>query len=227
MSVFSNGGYVPPGMEFDEFIEYQEAYRNYLDEQEFFKFLEEEYPEEVGSSEPIIKVTGELLDSIRSTADYVLGDIKNNLAGRTKDQKLESISELQEQNHKRLLFEFIKQNGVVSEYEFIFEGEPTSFLDEERQAQTFKYVNQILDAKSFDPNDKELMKALNFYDSVLKKDGWAKDHLQDFENWTNDRTGNQHAVYAKILDAKFKVLEESIVQEPEKKLQRQRSSVSR
>ena len=39
MSVFSNGGYVPPGMEFDEFIEYQEAYRNYLDEQEFFKFL--------------------------------------------------------------------------------------------------------------------------------------------------------------------------------------------
>ena len=131
MSVFSNGGYVPPGMEFDEFIEYQEAYRNYLDEQEFFKFLEEEYPEEVGSSEPIIKVTGELLDSIRSTADYVLGDIKNNMVGRTKEQKLESISELQEQNHKRLLFEFIKQNGVVSEYEFIFEGEPTSFLDEE------------------------------------------------------------------------------------------------
>lgn len=226
MSVFSNGTYVPPGMEFDELIEYQEAYQNYLDEQEFFKFLEEEYPEEVGSSEPIIKVTGDVLNSIRNIADYVLGDIKNNMAGKTKEQKLDSLSDLQKQNHKRLLFEFIKQNGV-SDYEFIFEGEPKSFLDEEHQVQTFKYVNQALDAKSFDPNDKELMKALSFYDSVLKKDGWAKDHLQDFENWTNDRTGNQQAVYAKILDAKFKVLEDSIVQEPEKKLQRQRFSVSR
>lgn len=226
MSVFSNGGYVPQGMDFGEFIEYQEAYREYLEEQEFFKFLEEEYPEEFGLSEPIIEVSGELLNSIRNTANYVLGDVQKNLVGKSKDQKLEFLSDLQEENHKRLLFEFIKQNSV-DETEFIFGSESKSFLDEERKAQTFKCVNQVLDAKSFDPNDTELMKALSFYDSVLKNDNWAGKHLREFENWTNDKTGNQQAVYAKVLDAKFKVLNETIVQEPEKKPQKQRASISR
>ena len=92
-----------------------------------------------------------------------------------------------------------------------------SFLEEARKAQTFNTLSTILETKSFDPENTELIQALKQYDSVLKSEPWAKNHSDYVDKWLNSKAGDKSTVFTKILDAKLKVMEESISNEPEQK----------
>ena len=53
-----------------------------------------------------------------------------------------------------------------------------------------------------------------FY-SVLKNEPWAKKHSAYVDKWMNSKAGDKTSVFAKLLDAKLKVLSDSVSQEPE------------
>ena len=59
------------------------------------------------------------------------------------------------------------------------------------------------------------MKALKQYDSVLKNEPWAKNHSEYVDKWINSKAGDKATVFTKLLDAKLKVLSDSVSQEPE------------
>lgn len=208
MSVFSNGGYVPPGMEYEEWVDYLDARYDF----EWFHDLDEDMEEDFGpdEEEPEITISDEVLNSIRSTADYVMKDIERSIKNKPMDQKLSYVSELQVENQNRLLFEYIKQKGS-SEFDFVFKDGQNSFNDVERGALAFTKLNKILEFDSYNPNDKNLVDALSVYNSMAEK------HYQEYAGWLNNNSaGNAQSAYAKILNKKFINLTESIVQEPVK-----------
>lgn len=214
MSVFSNGGYVPPGMEYEEWVDYLDARYDF----EWFQDIEEDLEEDFGpdEEEPEITISDEVLNSIRSTADYVMKDIERSIKNKPMDQKLSYISELQVENQNRLLFEYIKQKGS-SEFDFIFKDGQNSFKDTERSALAFTKLNKIFEFDSYNSNDKNLVDALSVYSSILKNDQWAEKHYQEYAGWLNNNSaGNAQSAYAKILNKRFSNLTDSIVQEPAK-----------
>ena len=132
----------------------------------------------------------------------------------TKSGKLETLAERQSETRERLLFNFIRDNKDEVFYSVII-SPSNSFLEEERKSQTFINIHKIANAKSFDPDNEELMKALKQYDSVLKNEPWAKNHSEYVDNWINSKAGDKATVFTKLLDAKLKVLSDSVSQEPE------------
>ena len=132
----------------------------------------------------------------------------------TKSGKLETLAERQSETRERLLFNFIRDNKDEVFYSVII-SPSNSFLEEERKSQTFINIHKIANAKSFDPDNEELMKALKQYDSVLKNEPWAKNHSEYVDKWINSKAGDKATVFTKLLDAKLKVLSDSVSQEPE------------
>ena len=132
----------------------------------------------------------------------------------TKSGKLETLAERQSETRERLLFNFIRDNKDEVFYSVII-SPSNSFLEEERKSQTFINIHKIANAKSFDPDNEELMKALKQYDSVLKNEPWAKNHSEYVDKCINSKAGDKATVFTKLLDAKLKVLSDSVSQEPE------------
>ncbi len=136
------------------------------------------------------------------------------IADKPKSEQLEILSGYHEQCHTRLLFDYIRKNKYT-EAGIIFLNEPESFLEEEQKARTFTNINKILNAESFDPENQDLMKALNSYEKVLKTAPWAKKHSDLIEQWINSKAGDKENVFYKMLDAKVQVLKDEIQNQPE------------
>ena len=222
MSSFSNGGYVPLGMDFSDWVEYLEEKRDaerfaLIDKEfeEFFgEFLDlepEEEEEEFKLSLPV-----EHLSFLKHEADKFIDGVKGSLSGMTKSGKLEALAEMQRETWERLLFNFIRDNRDEVFYS-VLRSPSNSFLEEERKSQTFINLHKIANAKSFDPQNEELMKALKQYDSVLKNEPWAKKHSAYVDKWMNSKAGDKTSVFTKLLDAKLKVLSDFVSQEPEQR----------
>lgn len=116
---------------------------------------------------------------------------------------------------ERLLFNFIRDNKDEVFYS-VLRSPSNSFLEEERKSQTFINLHKIANAKSFDPQNEELMKALKQYDTVLNNEPWAKKHSAYVDKWMNSKAGDKTSVFTKLLDAKLKVLSDSVSSEPER-----------
>ena len=132
----------------------------------------------------------------------------------TKSGKLEALAEMQRETRERLLFNFIRDNKDEVFYS-VLRSPSNSFLEEERKSQTFINLHKIANAKYFDPENEELMKALKQYDSVLKNEPWANKHSAYADKWMNSKAGEKATVFTKLLDAKLKVLSDFVSQEPE------------
>lgn len=133
----------------------------------------------------------------------------------TKSGKLETLAQMQRETRERLLFNFIRDNKDEVFYS-VLRSPSNSFLEEERKSQTFINLHKIANAKSFDPQNEELMKALKQYDTVLKNEPWAKKHSAYADKWINRKAGDKTSVFTKLLDAKLKVLSDSVSSEPER-----------
>ena len=220
MSSFSNGGYVPSGMDFSDWVEYLEEKRDaekfaLIDKEfeEFFgEFLDLEPEEE--EEEFKLSLPEEHLSFLKHEADKFIDGVKESLSGMTKSGKLETLAEMQRETRERLLFNFIRDNKDEVFYSVLI-SPSNSFLEEERKSQTFINIHKIANAKSFDPQNEELMKALKQYDTVLKNEPWAKNHFAYVDKWMNSKAGDKATVFTKLLDAKLKVLSDSVSQEPE------------
>ena len=222
MSSFSNGNYVPSGMDFSDWVEYLEEKRDaerfaLIDKEfeEFFgEFLDLEPEEEEEEEEFKLSLPVEHLSFLKHEADKFIDGVKESLSGMTKSGKLEALAEMQRETRERLLFNFIRDNKDEVFYS-VLRSASNSFLEEERKSQTFINLHKIANAKSFDPQNEELMKALKQYDTVLKNEPWAKKHSAYADKWMNSKAGDKTTVFTKLLDAKLKVLSDSVSQEPE------------
>ena len=220
MSSFSNGNYVPSGMDFSDWVEYLEEKRDaekfaLIDKEfeEFFgEFLDLEPEEE--EEEFKLSLPKEHLSFLKHEADKFIDGVKESLSGMTKSGKLEALAEMQRETRERLLFNFIRDNKDEVFYS-VLRSPSNSFLEEERKNQTFINFHKIANAKSFDPQNEELMKDLKQYDTVLKNEPWAKKHSAYVDKWMNSKAGDKTSVFTKLLDAKLKVLSDSVSQEPE------------
>ena len=132
----------------------------------------------------------------------------------TKSEKLETLAEMQRETRERLLFNFIRDNKDEVFYS-VLRSPSNSFLEKKRKSQTFINLHKIANAKSFDPQNEELMKALKQYNSVLKNESWTKKHSAYADKWMNSKAGEKATVFTKLLDAKLKVLSDFVSQEPE------------
>lgn len=95
MSSFSNGGYVPSGMDFSDWVEYLDAKREALiDEEleEFYNELFEPEPEE----EFKLSLPEEHLSFLKHEADKFIDGVKESLSGISKSGKLETLAECRE-----------------------------------------------------------------------------------------------------------------------------------
>ena len=220
MSSFSNGGYVPSGMDFSDWVEYLEekrdAERFALIDKEFEEFFGEFFDLEPEEEEEEFKLSlpEEHLSFLKHEADKFIDGVKESLSGMTKSEKLEALAEMQRETRERLLFNFIRDNKDEVFYS-VLRSPSNYFLEEERKSQAFINIHKIANVKSFDPENEELMKALKQYDSVLKNEPWAKKHSAYVDKWMNSTAGDKTSVFAKLLDAKLKVLSDSVSQEPE------------
>lgn len=218
MSSFSNGGYVPSGMDFSDWVEYLEekrdAERFALIDKEFEEFFVEFLDLEPEKEEFKLSLPEAHLSFLKHEADKFIDGVKESLSGMSKSGKLESLAEMQRETRERLLFNFIRDNKDEVFYS-VLRSPSNSFLEEERKSQTFINLHKIANAKSFDPDNEELMKALKQYDSVLKNEPWAKNHSEYVDKWINSKAGDKTSVFTKLLDAKLKVLSDSVGQEPE------------
>lgn len=220
MSSFSNGGYVPQGMDFSDWVEYlnekMSAERDAQIEKDFEEFYSDFFdlePEEE-EEEFNLSIPEEALPLLKNKADSLITDVKKSLEGIPKSGKCELLKEMQTQTHDRLLFDFIRDNQEA-EIDFIVRDPSKSFLEEERRAQTYQSIQTVLNTAFYDPDNKALSSALKQFDSVLKNEPWAKRHAEHVHKWLNSKAGNQATVLTKLLDAKLKVLSETIAQEPE------------
>lgn len=84
----------------------------------------------------------------------------------TKSEKLETLAEMRRETRERLLFNFIRDNKDEVFYS-VLRSPSNSFLEEERKSQTFINIHKIANAKSFDPENEELMKALTLYANIV------------------------------------------------------------
>lgn len=214
MSVFSNGGYVPEGMDFGEWVEYlngideYEAFQDYL---EFLEEEEEEYPDDL----LIPTLSDESIASLKTVAAGAFQEIERSFADMSTDQKLSNLDELMDLNRKRLLFDYIKQDDEFG-FNFIFDGrENASFAESGKRALTYTNLKRIYDMDEFNSNDPELKKSLEFYDSVIHNESWCEKQMQRIDQWMNCDAGSSQAVYAKCLNKSFQDLRERIIQEPE------------
>ncbi|MBR4790512.1 MAG: hypothetical protein IK024_06440 [Treponema sp.] len=220
MSSFSNGGYVPSNMDFSDWIEYLEEKRNAeryaLIDKEFEDFYKEFFDLETEEEEEEfeLSIPEEALSALKIKADSFISDVKKSLNGMSKSEKCKTLAKMQEETHNRLLFNFIRMNQDA-ELAFIVRSPSDSFLEEERRAQTYNAIHTVLSTAFFDPKNRVLMTALNQYDSVLKNEAWAKCHAEHVEKWLNSKSGDSSTVFTKLLDAKLKVLSETIAQDPE------------
>lgn len=218
MSSFSNGNYVPSGMDFSDWVEYLEEKRDAekfaLIDKEFEEFFGEFLDLEPEEEEFKLSLPEAHLSFLKHEAEKFIDGVKGSLSGMTKSGKLEVLAEMQRETRERLLLNFIRDNKDEVFYS-VLRSPSNSFLEEERKSQTFINLHKIANAKSFDPQNEELMKALKQYDTVLKNEPWAKKHSAYVDKWMNSKAGDKATVFTKLLDAKLKVLSDSVSQEPE------------
>ncbi len=103
MSSFSNGNYVPSGMDFADWVEYLDAKRDALIDEELEEFYNELFePKE--EEEFKLSLPEEHLSSLKHEADKFIDGVKASLSDMTKSGKLESLAEMQRETRERLLF---------------------------------------------------------------------------------------------------------------------------
>lgn len=136
MSSFSNDGYVPSGMDFSDWVEYLDAKREALIDEEFEEFYNELFePEEEEEEEEFkLSLPEEHLSFLKHEADKFIDGVKEALSGMTKSEKLETLAEMQRETRERLLFNFIRDNKDEVFYS-VLRSPSNSFLEEERKSQ--------------------------------------------------------------------------------------------
>ena len=217
MSVFSNGGYVPSGLDFAEWVEYLEARDEAIDYQDFLEAMGLEEDEELDTEEDLeFSISEKEMDAVLKKIETMTKDFSESISAFPKGTKLAVLSELQDQTEARLLYLHLQKNDPYST-EFIFKSEPHSMAEAGKRCQTFTNINRILETEKFDVQDEELMKALKQYDTVLKNEPWAKKHSAYADKWMNSKAGDKTTVFTKLLDAKLKVLSDSVSSEPEQR----------
>lgn len=116
MSSFSNGNYVPSGMDFSDWVEYLEEKRDAekfaLIDKEFEEFYAEFFDLEPKEEEEEFKLSlpKEHLSFLKHEADKFIDGVKESLSGMTKSGKLEALAEMQRETRERLLFNFFRNN---------------------------------------------------------------------------------------------------------------------
>ena len=115
MSSFSNGNYVPLGMDFSDQVEYLEEKRD----TEKFALIDKEFEEfytEFFDLEPEEKfklsLPEEHLSFLKHEADSFIDEVKKSLSGKSKSEKFKTLTEIQRETRERLLFNFVKHNKV-------------------------------------------------------------------------------------------------------------------
>lgn len=159
MSSFSNGNYVPSGMDFSDWVEYLEEKRDAekfaLIDKEFKEFYAEFFDLEPEEEEFKLSLPEAHLSFLKHEADKFIDDVKESLSGMTKSGKLEALAEMQRETRERLLFNFIRDNKDEVFYS-VLRSPSNSFLEEERKSQTFINLHKIANAKSFAPRTRNL-----------------------------------------------------------------------
>lgn len=207
-------------MDFSDWVEYLEEKRDAekfaLIDKEFEEFYAEFFDLEPEKEEFKLSLPEAHLSFFKHEADKFINGVKESLSGMTKSGKLEALAEIQRETREWLLFNFIRDNKDEVFY-YVLRSPSNSFLEEERKSQTFINLHKIANAKSFAPQNEELMKALKQYDSVLKNEPRAKKHSTYADKWMNSKAGDKTSVFAKLLDAKLKVLSDFVSHEPEQR----------
>ena len=212
MSSWTNGDYVPEGADFTEWTEYLKAKNEAEEYQDYLDDMEEE--EELNDEKDLkLSVSAKDYNSAIEKADSLISGVKESISGSSKKEKLETLNDLQEQTHTRLLYEHLRKDPFSTD--FIFKTNAESTAEEEKRFFTFSNINKVLKAETFDFENKDLRKALNFYDEVLKNEPWAKAEAESFEKWKNGQGGNIQTVYSRLLDQKLEAMKETVSQEPE------------
>lgn len=215
MSKFSNGGYVPSGLDFTEWVEYLEARDEAIDYQDFLETMGFEEDEELDSEEDLeLSISEKEMDAVLKKIETMTKGLSESISSFPKGTKLAVLSELQEQTEARLLYLHLQKNDPYST-EFIFKSEPHSMAEAEKRCQTFTNINRILETEKFDVQDEELMNALKFYGDVLENEKWAESQSNTFSKWRNSLGGDVQAVYSKTLEKKLKEMKESVSNESE------------
>lgn len=158
MSSFSNGGYVPSGMDFSDWVEYLDAKREALIDEELEEFYNELFEPEEEEEEFKLSLPEEHLSFLKHEADKFIDGVKESLSGMTKSGKLEALVEMQRETRERLLFNFIRDNKDEVFYS-VLRSPSNSFLEEKRKSQTFINLHKIANAKSFDPKNERFCEA--------------------------------------------------------------------
>lgn len=209
-------------MDFSDQVEYLEekrdAEKSALIDKEFEEFFGEFFDLEPEEEEEEFKFSlpEEHLSFLKHKADSFIDGVKKSLSGKSKSEKLETLTEMQRETRERLLFNFVRHNKDEVFYS-VLRSPSNSFLEEEHKSQTFINLHKIAKAKSFEPQNEELMKALKQYDSVLKNEPWAKKHSTYVDKWMKSKAGDKTFVFTKLLDAKLKVLSDSVSHESEQR----------
>lgn len=215
MSKFSNGGYVPSGLGFAEWVEYLEARDEAIDYQDFLETMGFEEDEELDSEKELeFSISEKEMDAVLKKIETMTKDFSESISAFPKGTKLAVLSELQDQTEARLLYLHLQKNDLYST-EFIFKSEPHSMAEAGKRCQTFTNINRILETEKFDVQDEELMDALKFYGNVLKTEKCAERQSDTFIKWRNSLGGDIQAVYSKTLEKKLKEIKESVSNEPE------------
>ena len=214
MSKFNNGGYVPSDMDFSEWVIYLNSHdeNNNLDLKNFpektLNFQKNDFNLSVNQKD---------LSEIRKQADSLLKKIEKSISNYSNSDKLNFWQQQQNDIYSNLLFDYVKKYDVF-ESAFLFEHPSESFIEDEKKSQTFICLKKILNFKKFNIENKELLKALKFYDNVLKTENWAQKHSLTVEKWINSKAGNKDTVFFKILNAKIQLKKEALNQETKAKI---------
>lgn len=137
-------------MDFSDWVEYLDAKREALIDEELEEFYNELFEPEEEEEEFKLSLPEEHLSFLKHEADKFIDGVKESLSGMTKSGKLEALAEMQRETRERLLFNFIRDNKDEVFYS-VLRSPSNSFLEEERKSQTFINLHKIANAKSFDP----------------------------------------------------------------------------
>jgi len=219
MSRFSNDGYAPLDIDFNEWVEFIEARDEALNYQDYMEDMGFE-DEELDSEEDLeLSITEKEMDDVLKKVEKMTGSVAESMAGLPKETKLEVLSEMLSQTEAKLLYLHLKKNDTLST-EFIFKSETYSSAEEDKKIMTFTNINRILKTKKFDVKNEKLMGFLKFYRDVLKNEDWAESQDKAFKKWKKSLGGNVHAVYSKTLDKKLQEMKEAVIKEPEQTMKK-------
>ena len=213
MSVFSNGRALPPEIDLDDWTTYlevsQESYEEMEDLIEFCDYdpFDNDYKPSFNEKQ---------MAFLSRKADSLLEDFTQSLSSSRlpKSDKLEILKRQSDNLQDKLLFDYIHDRDSACT-DFLFVEESQTMDDEFQKCLVFTNIQKILNKESYDPDDKEIIVALNNYKANLNNTLWGEPEKENFKKWRNCMTGSGNVVLTKIMDDKIKDMAEEVSKSPD------------